>query len=53
MRGRSEKDVENDGYEAVQIGFGDQLKHRGHQAYEGHFAKNDVSSQESTQRVPS
>lgn len=37
------KTIENDGYEAVQIGFGDQKAQRVTKPMKGHFAKNDVA----------
>ena len=37
------KTVENDGYEAVQVGFGDQKAQRVTKPMKGHFAKNDVA----------
>lgn len=37
------KTIENDGYEAVQIGFGDVKAQRVNKAMKGHFAKNDVA----------
>ena len=37
------KTVENDGYEAVQVGFGDVKAQRVNKAMKGHFAKNDVA----------
>ena len=35
--------IENDGYEAVQVGFGDVKAQRVNKAMKGHFAKNDVA----------
>ena len=37
------KTVENDGYEAVQIGFGDMKASKVNKPMKGHFAKNDVA----------
>ena len=37
------KTIENDGYEAVQVGFGDVKAQRVYKAMKGHFAKNDVA----------
>ena len=37
------KTVENDGYNAIQVAFGDQKEHRGNQPKKGHFAKAGVS----------
>lgn len=37
------KTTENDGYEAVQVGFGDVKAQRVNKAMKGHFAKNDVA----------
>lgn len=37
------KTIENDGYEAVQVGFGDIKAQRVNKAMKGHFAKNDVA----------
>lgn len=37
------KTIENDGYEAVQVGFGDVKAKRVNKAMKGHFAKNDVA----------
>ena len=37
------KTIENDGYEAVQIGFGDQKLQRVNKPLKGHFAKGDVA----------
>ncbi|NLL62636.1 MAG: 50S ribosomal protein L3 [Ruminococcaceae bacterium] len=37
------KTVENDGYEAVQLGFGDVKLHRVNKPMQGHFAKADVA----------
>lgn len=37
------KTIENDGYEAVQVGFGDVKARRVNKAMKGHFAKNDVA----------
>ena len=37
------KTAENDGYEAVQVGFGDVKAQRVNKAMKGHFAKNDVA----------
>ncbi len=37
------KTIENDGYEAVQVGFGDQKASRVNKPMKGHFAKNDVA----------
>lgn len=37
------KTVENDGYAAVQIGFGDMKAHRVNKPMKGHFAKSDVA----------
>lgn len=37
------KTIENDGYEAVQVGFGDVKAQRVNKAIKGHFAKNDVA----------
>lgn len=37
------KTVENDGYEAVQVGYGDQKAQRVNKPMKGHFAKNDVA----------
>lgn len=36
------KTTENDGYEAVQIGFGEMSDKNASKPYKGHFAKNDV-----------
>ena len=40
------KTVENDGYNAVQIGFGDQKPQRVSKPLAGHFKKGDVAPQE-------
>ena len=37
------KTIENDGYEAVQVGFGDVKAQRVNKAMKSHFAKNDVA----------
>ena len=37
------KTIENDGYEAVQVGFGDVKAQRVNKAMKGHLAKNDVA----------
>ncbi len=37
------KTIENDGYQAVQVGFGDQKLHRVNKPMKGHFAKGDVA----------
>ena len=37
------KTVENDGYEAVQIGYGDMKASKVNKPMKGHFAKNDVA----------
>lgn len=37
------KTMENDGYEAVQVGFGDVKTSRVNKPMKGHFAKNDVA----------
>ena len=37
------KTVENDGYEAVQVGFGDVKVNKLNKPLKGHFAKNDVA----------
>lgn len=37
------KTIENDGYNAVQIGFGDVKAHRVNKPMKGHFAKSDVA----------
>lgn len=37
------KTIENDGYEAVQIGFGDVKLNRVNKPMKGHFAKSDVA----------
>lgn len=37
------KTIENDGYEAVQVGFGDVKAQRVNKAMKGHFAKNDLA----------
>lgn len=37
------KTIENDGYEAVQVGFGDVKAQRVNKAMKGHFTKNDVA----------
>lgn len=37
------KTIENDGYEAIQVGFGDVKAQRVNKAMKGHFAKNDVA----------
>ena len=37
------KTIENDGYEAVQIGFGDVKANKLNKPMKGHFAKNDVA----------
>ena len=37
------KTIESDGYEAVQVGFGDVKAQRVNKAMKGHFAKNDVA----------
>ncbi len=37
------KTIENDGYEAVQVGFGDVKAQRVNKAMKGHFAKNNVA----------
>lgn len=37
------KTIENDGYEALQVGFGDVKVNRVNKPMKGHFAKNDVA----------
>ena len=37
------KTIENDGYEAVQVGFGDVKVNKINKPMKGHFAKNDVA----------
>ena len=37
------KTIENDGYEAVQIGYGDLKAHKVNKPMKGHFAKGDVA----------
>ena len=37
------KTVETDGYNAVQVGFGDMKEHRANKPKKGHFAKADVA----------
>lgn len=37
------KTMENDGYEALQVGFGDVKLNRVNKPMKGHFAKNDVA----------
>ena len=37
------KTIENDGYEAVQIGYGDMKAHKVNKPQKGHFAKGDVA----------
>ena len=37
------KTVENDGYAAIQVGFGDVKAHRVNKPMKGHFAKSDVA----------
>lgn len=37
------KTVENDGYAAIQIGYGDLKAHKVNKPMKGHFAKNDVA----------
>ena len=37
------KTAENDGYEAVQVGFGDLKAHKVNKPMKGHFAKGDVA----------
>lgn len=37
------KTIENDGYEAVQVGFGDVKANKLNKPMKGHFAKNDVA----------
>lgn len=37
------KTIENDGYEAVQVGFGDVKVNKLNKPMKGHFAKNDVA----------
>ena len=37
------KTIDNDGYEAVQVGFGDVKAQKVNKAMKGHFAKNDVA----------
>ena len=37
------KTIENDGYEAVQVGFGDVKAQRVNKAMKGHFEKNNVA----------
>lgn len=37
------KTMENDGYAAIQIGFGDMKAHRVNKPMKGHFAKSDVA----------
>lgn len=37
------KTMENDGYEAIQVGFGDMKANRVKKPMKGHFAKNDVA----------
>lgn len=36
------KTVENDGYEALQVGFGEMSLKRANKPMQGHFAKNDI-----------
>lgn len=43
MRNYPEKTIENDGYEAVQVGFGDVKVNKLNKPMKGHFAKNDVA----------
>ena len=38
-----QKTIENDGYEAVQVGFGDVKVNKLNKPMKGHFAKNDVA----------
>ena len=38
------KTIENDGYEAVQVGIGDVKAQKVNKAMKGHFAKNDVAA---------
>ena len=46
------KTVENDGYAAVQIGFGDLKAHKVKKPMAGHFAKANVAPKRTLQRVP-
>lgn len=41
------KTIENDGYEAVQVGFGDVKLNRVNKPMKGHFAKTDVAPKKS------
>ena len=45
------KTVENDGYAAVQIGFGDLKAHKVNKPMKGHFAKADVAPKKYSERV--
>lgn len=38
------KTIENDGYESLQIGFGDMKPHKVNKPKKGHFAKGDVAA---------
>lgn len=46
------KTVENDGYNAVQVGFGDVRANKDFKPAKGHFAKADVAPEKGTQGVP-
>ena len=47
------KTMENDGYEAIQVGFGDVKITRVNKPMKGHFDKADVASQENTKGISS
>ncbi|MFZ2539524.1 MAG: 50S ribosomal protein L3, partial [Oscillospiraceae bacterium] len=38
------KTIENDGYNSLQIGFGDMKPHKVNKPQKGHFAKGDVAA---------
>ena len=45
------KTTENDGYEAVQVGFGDMKANRVNKPMKGHFAKGDVAPKRTLKAV--
>ena len=46
------KTVENDGYDAVQVGFGDQKPQRVSKPLTGHFKKGDVAPKKTLKDLP-
>ena len=45
------KTVENDGYDAVQLGYGDQKANRVTKPLKGHFDKGDVATKKKLQEI--